>query len=482
VHHQDGTVRWKTPTLPESGASIRYQLLVFTGESTRTFDLPAEGKVTIGRGPAMVKIDNPSVSRNHAVLHVGDQLIIEDLGSANGTLVRDRRSAAAGEDGGRTLDMRQIRGCSAELAVGDSLLFGTASVIIRHVPTIEVPDLAGDVHAPNVIVRDAGMRALHAHAALAARSLINVLILGETGVGKEVLARAIHAHSRRARGPFIAVNCAAFTESLQESELFGYDKGAFTGATGARPGVFEAAEGGTLFLDEVGELAPSTQAKLLRVLAERQVVRLGSTTTRAIDVRVVSATNRDVEGDASTGSFRRDLYYRLNGISLLIPPLRQRPGEIEPLARMFLEEAAREIERGEPPRLSAEALDVLRRHAWLGNVRELRNAMERAVALCEGNTIWPEDLPPSIHVEHAEVGVGVGVDKRTDVGEPQPRRAAALSPTETEERDRIVAALDSHAGNQTRAALALGMSRRTLITRIEQYGIPRPRKPEGAAI
>ena len=491
--HQDGTVRWKTPTLAESGASSRYQLLIFTGETTRTFDLPAEGKVTIGRGRAMVNIDNPSVSRHHAVLHVGAaELVIEDLGSANGTLVRDRRSAASGEDGGRTLDMRQIRGGSAELAVGDSLLFGTASVIIRHVPTIEVPDLTGDARAPGVIVRDPGMRALHAHAALAARSLINVLILGETGVGKEVLARAIHAHSRRARGPFIAVNCAAFTESLQESELFGYEKGAFTGATGARPGVFEAAEGGTLFLDEVGELAPSTQAKLLRVLAERQVLRLGSTTPRAIDVRVVSATNRDVEADASAGSFRRDLYYRLNGISLLIPPLRRRPGEIEPLARMFLEAAAREIERGEPPQLSAEALGVLRRHAWPGNVRELRNAMDRAVALCEGNTIWPEDLPHAMHADHSDVDVGVdvgidvGIDfctaRSIDVGEPEPGKVPSLSPKENEERDRIVAALEAHAGNQTRAAMTLGMARRTLIARLDQYGIPRPRKPDSAWI
>jgi two-component system response regulator AtoC len=461
----DGSVRWKSAVAaaPSPTPTADRQLLVFSGETTRTFPLPAEGRVSIGRGKATLNIDDPSVSRHHAILHIAadGKLVIEDLGSANGTLIRNRGVVGSLDPASPTIDVQQIRGRSAALAVGDSLLFGTAIMMVRHVPTVDLPDL--DADPSSVIVRDASMRALYAQAALAARSLINVLILGETGVGKEVLARAIHAHSRRANGIFLAVSCATFTESLQESELFGYEKGAFTGAVQARAGVFEAANGGTLFLDEVGELAPSTQAKLLRVLAEREVVRVGSTVARPLDVRVVAATNRDVEVDSETGKFRRDLYFRLNGISLLIPPLRERASEIEPLARMFLAEAAREVDRVEPPRLSTEALALLHRHSWPGNVRELRHVIERAVALCVGDTIWPELLPPSM---------GRPPGPRTEG-----RGAPIARPFESSsERDRIVATLEDCAGNQTRTAALLGMSRRTLVTRLDEYGIPRPRK------
>src|SRR5215471_12954875 len=310
----------------------RLQLLVFSGEGIRSFDLPAVGTMSIGRGEeSAVRIDDLSVSRNHAVLHVGTKLMIEDLGSANGTMVRER----AGQGGaGGTLNVRRLLGRKAELVVGDTILFGTASVVVRHAPHPDVPDLAPP--ANGVAAGELAMSLVHQQAARAAPTPINVLILGETGVGKEVMARAIHARSPRAKGPFMGINCAALSDSLLESELFGHEKGAFTGALQARAGLFEAGEGGTVFLDEVGELAPGTQAKLLRVLEERVVTRLGSNRPRPIDVRILAATNRDLEAEIGSGRFRSDLYFRLNGLSLSIPPLRERRGEIEDFARRFL--------------------------------------------------------------------------------------------------------------------------------------------------
>ena len=256
---------------------VALELVVFSGEEIRTFALPDAGEVTIGRGEdSVVRIDDPSVSRQHAVLRTGDTLEIEDLGGANGTFVRQKAHDGADND---TLNVRQLVGGKAQLAVGDCLLFGTASVVLRRGPTVELPDLApGGAANPGTagaVVRDPAMRALYVQAARAARTDISVLLLGETGVGKEVLARAIHAHSPRSNGPFIGINCAALADTLLESELFGNEKGAFTGAATARAGLFEAANGGTVFLDEVCEMPLPTQAKLLRVLEERAVMRLG---------------------------------------------------------------------------------------------------------------------------------------------------------------------------------------------------------------
>ncbi|HKO92107.1 MAG TPA: sigma 54-interacting transcriptional regulator, partial [Polyangiaceae bacterium] len=365
---------------PEPG----YQLVVFAREAVRAFELPERGDVTIGRDPASaVIIEDPGVSRQHAVLRVGDTLELEDLGGANGTFIRQTAPAGPGND---TVNIKLSRlvGKKARLVVGDCLLFGTACVVLRRAPRLELPDLA-----PGVVVRDSAMQTLYAAAARVARANINVLLLGETGVGKEVLARAIHAHSPRAKGAFLAVNCAAFAESLLENELFGSEKGAFTGAL-SRPGLFEAANGGTVFLDEVGELPLATQAKLLRVLEERVVTRLGATRSRAIDVRFLSATNRDLTADSRQGRMRPDLYFRLNGVELLIPPLRSRSGELEALAGSFLSAACRDLERVPPLTLSPAALRVLCSHDWPGNVRELRNAMERAAVLCTESMIQPE--------------------------------------------------------------------------------------------
>jgi two-component system, NtrC family, response regulator AtoC len=296
--------------------------------------------------------------------------------------------------------------------------------------------------------------------ALVANSDITVLLIGETGVGKEVTADEIHRRSSRAPGPFLPMNCGAFSETLLEAELFGYEKGAFTDAKQAKPGLLEAAKGGTVFLDEVGEMPQRLQVKLLRVLEERKVLRVGSSIYRPIDVRFVAATNRNLEREVEAGNFRRDLYFRLNGIIIQLPPLRERREEILPLAETFLGRAANTAGRN-PPALPPETRDVLMRHNWPGNVRELRNVMERAVLLCQGGVIRPDDL----HLEHPEAPASNVVDSET-----------STSNTDDDERRRIEGVLLECGGNQTQAAKKLGISRGTLLARLDAYNLPRPRK------
>jgi two-component system, NtrC family, response regulator AtoC len=303
------------------------------------------------------------------------------------------------------------------------------------------------------------MEGLRALVARVAASALSVLITGETGVGKGVLAKQIHAGSPRAHGPLVVVNCAELSSSLLEAELFGFERGAFTGATSSKPGMVETAEGGTLFLDEIAELDPGTQSKLLQVLGERQVRRLGSVRARAVDIRVVAATNRDLEVECERGSFRRDLYFRLAGMTLAVPPLRDRRAEIEPLARAFMAEFARSTGLTTTPELSAEGLAALLRYSWPGNVRELRNAMERAMVLCGSGSIGAEHLPVERHRAFAPPPPMPGLAPRDD------------------ERRRIEDALARCGGSQVRAAQVLGISRRTLVTRLSKLGMPRPRKP-----
>jgi transcriptional regulator with AAA-type ATPase domain len=304
------------------------------------------------------------------------------------------------------------------------------------------------------------MRGLDQLVTRVAPSEINVVVSGETGVGKEVVATAIHARSPRASGPFVGLNCAALSESLFESELFGYERGAFTGATRAKPGLLEAAEGGTLFFDEVAEMSLSAQAKLLRVLEQRQVLRLGSIRPKSIDVRVVSATNKDLEREVSERRFRQDLYFRLNGICIRIPPLRDRLDEIEPLAKQFLDAVCLTSKQPVTPTLAPGALDALRGYDWPGNIRELRNVIERALLLSSGGVIRAEHL--GLH----------GASGGTLNVAPGP---AGLDGRQEDERRRIVEALERCVWNQTYAAELLGISRRTLVTRLQRYGIARPR-------
>ena len=463
-----------------------YQLVVFSHDQARVFPLPAVGEVLIGRDEAnVIRIDDPSVSRQHAILRVGNSLEIEDLGGANGTFVRRTAHHGGGNDTAH-VNLQQLVRRKATITVGDCLLFGTVSVVVRHAPRIELPELlAGDVAGTpggtGAVVRDPAMRRLHTEAARVARASINVLLTGETGVGKEVLARAIHAYSPRAKGPFMGINCAALAEPLLESELFGSEKGAFTGAL-SRAGLFEAANGGTVFLDEVGELSPGTQAKLLRVLEERVVTRLGATRPRPIDVRFVAATNRDIEADSDQGRFRRDLFFRLNGVTLLIPPLRERPLDIDGLAASFLAAACRDLERT-PLTFSTAALDLLRRHAWPGNVRELRNAIERAAVMCTEAAILPEHLPPSLLAATRAVGMPVPAPAApspasgspgTQPGQPSNLQAEMKSL----ERQRIIEALANCRGNQSEAARLLGMPRRTLVSRLSEMGLTRRQAPD----
>ncbi|MET0411608.1 MAG: sigma 54-interacting transcriptional regulator [Polyangiaceae bacterium] len=404
------------------------------GGELRTLDLPARAEVTIGRDDTNdVVINHPSVSRRHALFRLGPAIVVEDLGGANGTFVRDKRHPPAP---GRTERLKRLISETAELAIGESVLFGAVSVIVRR---------RAETMVRGVIVQDASMRALYEQAERAAAARINVLLLGETGVGKEVLARRIHTWSPRAAGPFVAINCVSFSENLLEGELFGYEKGAFTGAVQARAGLFEAAAGGSIFLDEIGEIPITTQAKFLRVLEERAVLRVGARTPRSVDARFIAATNRDLEVEVKAGRFRQDLFYRLNGISLTVPPLRERPTDIEPLARSFLVDACRQLERP-PPALAEATLRLLRAHGWPGNVRELKNVIERAVVLCAETTIGPEYLPTSLIAAKApaadggQPGAGDSMAQAPAVTEVDPERFQAQ--LVSLERARIVEALN----------------------------------------
>jgi transcriptional regulator with AAA-type ATPase domain/pSer/pThr/pTyr-binding forkhead associated (FHA) protein len=315
------------------------------------------------------------------------------------------------------------------------------------------------VQPAGFVVNDDAMAGIYRLVDRVAPSQINVLLLGETGVGKEVLAQELHRRSRRASGPFLKLNCAALTESLLESELFGHEKGSFTGAIKQKLGLLEAASGGTVFLDEAGEMPPATQAKLLRVLEERRVLRVGATASVPIDVRFVFATNRDLEAEVARGAFRADLYYRVNGLSVIIPPLRERLGEIEPLARSFLAAAATREGRA-APEFEAEAFEALRAWSWPGNIRELKNVIDRAILLAGEATVSAEAL-----------GLGESVART------QPVVAAGLrEEREAAERRAVVDALEKTGGNQTRAAELLGVSRRTLVSRLQEYGLTRARK------
>ena len=288
------------------------------------------------------------------------------------------------------------------------------------------------------------MRAVMALAARIAPVDSTVLITGESGVGKERLARWLHQASRRAGRPFVAVNCGAFADALLESELFGHVRGAFTGAVQDRLGVFEAAQGGTLFLDEIGEVTAAMQVKLLRVLQEREVCRVGETRTRPVDVRIIAATNRDLAEEVRTRRFRQDLYYRLRVVDVHVPPLRDRPEDLRALADYFLVHTAQRLRR--PVVAYAPlALERLLSYRWPGNIRELEHAIERACAVATGTTIQLDDLPPS--VQHAP---------------DAPERAGDVRPLRAREREYVRSVLERHQGNRRRAAAELGISLSTL--------------------
>jgi DNA-binding NtrC family response regulator len=353
--------------------------------------------------------------------------------------------------------------------------------LIAHAQAPQVKERVA-IGGADIVVTDAQMQSLHRLVDQIAGSQIGVLILGETGVGKEVFARAVHRASPRAAGPFVELNCAALPETLLESELFGHEKGAFTNALAAKPGLIESAHGGTLLLDEVGDMPLATQVKLLRAIEGSQLRRVGGLKSRPIDVRFVAATNSDLEAQMEAGTFRRDLFYRLNGVTIVIPPLRQRLAELEPLAHAFINRAWPR-EAGPPPALTPEALSLLRSYRWPGNVRELKNVMERAVLLCGRGPIRPEHLPhekmSAILMTERPVGPprrALSSGSLTPYGLPE-RTPAPFSKGSQEEQRWILQALERAGGNQTVAARLLGISRRTLVNRLNDYNLaPRPRK------
>ena len=458
----------KSPTtLTGSGEELAgIFLLVVSRDAYATYDLPASGTLTIGRGETnVVRVDDPMASRSHACLHAGETMFVEDVGSVNGTRVKDRQLKA---------------GERVPIAVGDTIQIGSSVLIVQR--RTERPDLLrpetlrdGAVAAvAEAVAATRGSEAMlrvHALAEKAAAGTINVLITGETGVGKELLAEIVHRKSPRVEGPYVCLNCAALSETLLESELFGHERGAFTGAVAAKPGLLETAAGGTVFLDEVGELPMATQAKLLRVIETRQVTRLGSVKPRRIDTRFIAATNRNLEAEVARGAFRQDLFFRLNGNTLSSPPLRERTGEIRPLAEGFVRQICRDLGRA-APQIPSAIFSLLETYVWPGNIRELKNVMERAVLLCSGPVMdrdhLPLDklLPSSTHNNGSVSGSAPHIDSKE----------ISVNGAARSERERMVQALAACAGNQSRAARMLGIPRRTFVSKLDAYQIPRPKK------
>jgi two-component system response regulator AtoC len=424
------------------------------GDEIEVRALPRTGELSIGRADTNdIQIQHPSISRTHLVLRITDGgIALIDRGGSNGTILRGIRVPS---------DVVVEVAANEAIGVGDLFL---AVQELHGLSTREVvPESSASSSGPHEpLVLDRAMRRLYDLAARVARGTISVLIVGETGTGKEVLAEYLHRASPRSKAPLVRVNCGALSEGLVESELFGHEKGAFTGAQRERRGLLETADGGTVVLDEIGEMPIAMQVKLLRVLEDGAVLRVGGSTPIPIDVRFVASTNRDLETEIATGGFRRDLYFRLAGAVLAIPALRERPEEIVALANSFVEGAAKRS-GGRVPRLDDAAITALRAHAWPGNVRELRNVIERAVLIADGNIITTAHL--AVH-EPSPTGAAVAATTTAAL----PDELAAI------ERQRIIDALDQCGGNQTRAAKSLGMPLRTFIKRIESYGVPRPRK------
>ncbi|CAM8295266.1 TPA: sigma-54-dependent response regulator transcription factor ZraR [Klebsiella michiganensis] len=329
----------------------------------------------------------------------------------------------------------------------------TLSEALAHTRLSESPVAGSPPAAQFGMVGDSpAMRALLNNIALVAPSDATVLIHGESGTGKELVARALHASSARSRRPLVILNCAALNESLLESELFGHEKGAFTGADKRREGRFVEADGGTLFLDEIGDISPLMQVRLLRAIQEREVQRVGSNQTLSVDVRLIAATHRDLAEEVSAGRFRQDLYYRLNVVTIDMPPLRQRKEDIPQLARYFLQRYA-ERNRKAVQGFTPQAMDLLIRYAWPGNIRELENAVERAVVLLTGEYISERELPLAI------TGTSVA---------DAPHGEDSIQPLVEVEKEAILVALEKTGGNKTEAARQLGITRKTLLAKLSR--------------
>jgi transcriptional regulator with GAF, ATPase, and Fis domain len=447
--------------------------MMCTRGTVQWFSLVRGTDCAIGRSEQSdIVIPHESASRHHAVIRWQDHPVIEDLGSMNGTLVAGRRLQA---------------GEQATLQEGMAIQIGPVTLIV-HSTTVDAFSTDEPVEAlpilPGMVLKDEKMLALYRLVEDVAPSDLSVLILGETGTGKELLAQLIHERSPRHEGPFVRLNCAALPEPLAESELFGHERGAFTGADRSKTGLFEEADGGTLFLDEVGELSLAMQAKLLRVLDKGEVLPVGAVRAKQVTIRVVAATNRDLRVSVASGQFRTDLFYRLSGVVVNVPPLRDRrndiPALVEFFARTYVSRAGKPL-----PRFAEEAISAMTAYDWPGNVRELKHVVERVVLLAKNGMVsaaelrldpapgWGQQVresdsdAPTMDVPFPDVPTSVTVERM---------KAVPSSDGPQSERSRIVEALERAHGNQGRAAQMLGISRRTLINRLETYQLPRPRK------
>ena len=601
-----------------SGAMVGGQLalVIVNDQELATCTLPERSRAVVGRSEsADFQIDDPSMSRHHFAIHTGEQILLEDLGSSNGTRVGDRilrrgeagplgvgvpvqagqttfvlrplsnskrprrivnhgyfelrveeESLRAGESS-RGYAVLRVKGDGAkvertERIVADNV--GAGDVVGSYGPPGEYEVLLVDVTldgaerraqaiesafgqegigvltglavyprdggSPDRIIARAGealrgddgtnagtscgaiygsaMARIQALADRVALGRISVLVLGETGVGKEVMARQVHLRSRRSEGPLLTLNCASLNEELLASELFGHVKGAFTGAVKDKVGLIEAANGGTLFLDEVGDVAAPIQAKLLRVLEEGKLTRVGEVQPREVDVRFIAATNRDLERAVRDGAFREDLYYRLAGVTIVVPPLRERLDEVLPLTRNFVSEICERDDIQPIPELGAATTEYLLAYNWPGNIRELRNMVERAVLLCGSTSIEPEHLlldkmgsltssgavglvptcapGPVPGIREGNAGMeeaqstlrGRGAPALEDENQmPLGRPVDVMRRSGPQaERGQVLAAMTQCNGNQTQAAKLLGISRGTLIKRLAEYGLSRPRR------
>jgi DNA-binding NtrC family response regulator len=449
--------------LPELGAGLRSTawLTVIHQDAVQMTPLPRGARVVLGRDAhAEIRLVDEGLSREHAVFRRdGDRLFLADLDSKNGTYVNGRR--VKGERELRHGD--EVRAADALVHV---VLIAPLDTAPPPAPPADGTDVSGEI-----IIREPCMLQIHELCARLAQGFTSVLVLGETGVGKEVIARDIHRSSPQRDGPFVAVNCPAIPESVAETELFGCEKGAFTGAGERRIGYIEAAHGGTLFLDEVTDLPLPIQAKLLRVLDTRRLARLGSTREIEVDVRFVSATNRDVEERLAAGLLRRDLYFRLSQFVVFVPPLRARPSEIPLLVASFARRMAQRV--GRPvPQFTPEALRYLVEQPWPGNIRALRNTVERAVVLASEKRIERDLVASLIRPEGAaalpatQPAPALAPAGPADAsGLPIDARLRAL------EEKTLRDALAASGGNQAQAARKIGISRRALIHRMAKYGI-----------
>jgi two-component system, NtrC family, response regulator AtoC len=433
---------------PAGAADEVFLVIRSDGGAARVIALAEGQEITIGRAPdAAVVVDDTRVSRAHARVRRGaGRLVLIDLGSRNGTRV----------------NAEVVKTAERVLARSDVIRVGSTEIIVAVASKAEAHPGEDAALDADFVVADEAMVKVFQVVRRLARTETTVLVLGETGAGKEVVAEQIHRAGPRAGGPFVRLNCASIPEALLESELFGHEKAAFTGADRRKIGYLEAAQRGTLLLDEIGELPLAMQAKLLRAVETRRVVRVGGTQEIELDVRLVCATHRNLPAEVAAGRFRQDLYYRISTFVLNVPPLRERRAEIALLAHRFARVVAERM--GEPPpTIAPPAMLALSAYSWPGNVRELRNAVEHAIVLADAGVIEIEHLPAAVQ------GQGGPAD-----GAPVSASFGAMTSRVAElEKKSIEEALDAEGGNQTRAARRLGISRRGLIYKLEKYAIRR---------